>query len=143
VVDVAPALALSQWYLTALFPAKRAFRFRPWKTFEEVETELATSDLCFLTPDQFALLPAKFFDIGVTVNSLCEMTRAQVDSYLSGLSRVVDRAIFTKERIEHTNTSDGVTLRRSDYTLPAPWRLTADRVDAVQDEFFEHLWLSS
>jgi putative sugar O-methyltransferase len=141
VVDIPPALALSQWYLTSLFPQKHAFQFRPWHSFSEVERELELADMRFLTPDQFALCPPRYFDVGITISTLPEMTRAQFDFYLSRLSSLVSGAIYTKQWLEHHNARDDVTIRRSDFVLPNPWRLTIDRVDGVQDAFFERMWI--
>jgi putative sugar O-methyltransferase len=39
VFDIPPALYLSQWYLTTLFPKRRAFRFRRFDTFETPSRE--------------------------------------------------------------------------------------------------------
>jgi putative sugar O-methyltransferase len=141
VIDIPPALGLSQWYLTTLFPQKRAFRFRPWDRFSAVQTELESADIRFLTPDQFALCPPGYFDVGVTISTLPEMTRDQFDFYLSRLSSLVSKVVYTKQWIDHHNANDGITIRRSDFALPPPWRLSVDRVDAVQDAFFERLWV--
>jgi|tagenome__1003787_1003787.scaffolds.fasta_scaffold15557540_1 hypothetical protein len=47
VFDVPPALYLSQWYLTTLFPKRRAFRFRGFETFKEIDGELTEADIAF------------------------------------------------------------------------------------------------
>jgi putative sugar O-methyltransferase len=141
VVDIPPALGLSQWYLTTLFPQKRAFRFLPWQRFAEVERELGAADIAFLTPDQFAACPAGYFDVGITISTLPEMSRAQFDFYLLRLAETVSRVVYTKQWLEHRNVLDDVIIRRADFVLPAPWRLELDRVDGVQDAFFERLWV--
>ena len=141
VVDIPPALGLSQWYLTMLFPQKRAFRFRPWQNFPDVEVEMAAAAIRFLTPDQFARCPEKYFDVGVTISALPEMSRTQFDFYLTLLSKLVSKTIYTKQWIEHHNAADAVTIRREDFVLPPPWRVIVDRVDGVQDAFFERQWV--
>src|SRR5262245_38554124 len=45
VFDIAPALYLSQWYLTTLLPERRAFRFRRFERFTEIEHELSRADI--------------------------------------------------------------------------------------------------
>lgn len=143
VVDIPPALALSQWYLTSVFPDKRAFHFRPWKNFHDVQSELDSSDICFMTPDQFALCPDKYFDVGITISTLTEMSREQVDFYLSRLAATVSKVIYIKQWTQHDNKFDGNMLHQSDFVLPPPWQTAFERPDDVMPEFFEKSWLRS
>jgi hypothetical protein len=50
VFDIPPALYLSQWYLTTLFPERRAFEFRHFDTFEEIESELSRAEIASSPP---------------------------------------------------------------------------------------------
>jgi putative sugar O-methyltransferase len=140
VVDIPPALALAQWYLTTLLPQVPTFRFRPWHSFADVQSEMEGTEIRFLTPDQFALCPAGYFDLGITISTLPEMTPAQCEFYLSQLSRTVSRVIYINQWREYHNAQDDITVRREDYILPDPWRLGIDRIDSVHDGFFERLW---
>jgi putative sugar O-methyltransferase len=140
VVDIPPALHISQWYLTTLFPGKRAFRFKPWDRFDEVEVEIRNADICFLTPDQYAKLPDKFFDIGAAIDNLAEMTRQQVAMYVELFSRKASDFVYIKQQIRHSNSIDSVDLQKSDYDLPAPWTAVMDRADTVHEAYFEKLW---
>jgi putative sugar O-methyltransferase len=62
VIDIPPALYLSQRYLTALFPDARTFRYRPFADYGEIAREFEDAQLRFLAPHQAELLPAKTFD---------------------------------------------------------------------------------
>ncbi|MBI3370700.1 MAG: putative sugar O-methyltransferase [Betaproteobacteria bacterium] len=140
IVDIPTALHVSQWYLTTLFPAKKAFRFKPWDRFDEVADELRSADLCFLTPDQYARLPDRFFDIGIAISNLGEMSRQQCAMYIDLFDRKVSEFVYIKQWRSNHNPLDDVEFQKSDYDLPAPWTAFMDRPDAVQDLFFETLW---
>ena len=141
IVDLPPALYVSQWYLGTLYAgSKSVFPFRPWRSFAEVERELAAADIAFLTPDQFALLPDNYFDAGAAVSNLAEMTPAQASNYMDMLARKVRRAVYIKQWIVSPNPVDGYIFRKLDFAMPAPWVTAVDRADAIQDLFFEALW---
>lgn len=141
IVDVPPALFVSQWYLTQLFPQKRIFRFRSWHELAEVAADMDGSELIFLTPDQFAKLPLRSCDIAIAISNLAEMTRSQIATYLRLFSEKVRGYAYIKQWICSENALDGCSYRKEDFDLPPDlWSRAIDRVDAVQDLFFETLW---
>jgi putative sugar O-methyltransferase len=142
VIDVPPALLVSQWYLSRALPGRRVFAFRPFGAFDEVAAELRAADLAFLTPDQFELLPDGYFDAFATISTLAEMTRPQVARYLELIARKTRARVYVKQWREWTNPVDRLTLRQADYDLAPGWRKRMERVDSVQDLFFETLWES-
>lgn len=73
IIDMTPALYVSQWYIQRRFPKEKIFRFRTFAGFSEIEAELRESRFAFFTANQIELLPAKYFDLFVNVNSLMEM----------------------------------------------------------------------
>ena len=143
VVDIPPALYVAQWYLSCLFPEKRIFAFRRWDNYDRIKDELIGSDLSFMTPDQFALLPNGFFDAGTTISSLSEMTAEQAQMYLELLGDKVRQFIYIKQWVKSVNELDGHFFSRSHFDLPPPWIKYIDRLDAVQGDFFETLWSKS
>jgi hypothetical protein len=105
VVDIPPALALAQWYLTTLLPQVPTFRFRPWHSFADVQSEMEGTDIRFLTPDQFALCPAGYFDLGITISTLPEMTRHSANSTC--------RSCLERSRGSSTSSNGAsITMRR-------------------------------
>jgi putative sugar O-methyltransferase len=140
IVDIPPALYVSQWYLTQLFATKPTFRFRPWRDRHEVEAELAASELIFLTPDQFQKLPDGGVDIAIAISNLAEMTPSQVSQYLGAFDAKVRKHVYIKQWIRSDNTLDGCTYTKRDFDMPRGWVKSLDRVDAVQDLFLETLW---
>lgn len=143
VVDIPPALFVSQWYLSELFPSKRIFAFHPWTEYESVAAEFDAAEIGFITPDQFSNLPDGYFDAGITISSLAEMTHTQVSMYLRLLGCKVRYEIYIKQWIDSVNQLDGETFCRTDFDMEHPWSKILDRVDAVQDRFFETLWVKS
>jgi putative sugar O-methyltransferase len=120
VVDIEPALSISRWYLSRLFPPER---------------------LAFLTPSEADSLPAASFDLAVSISSLQEMTPAQVARYIRLFDRVASGGtVFLKQWREWRNPEDGVVMRFTDYPLPASWQLRRRERPAVQTTFVQAAW---
>lgn len=143
IVDIPPALYVSQWYLSNIFSEKNVFRFHNWKNYDDVKYKFDKSDIAFVTPDQFAKIPDNYFDIGIAISNLAEMTRAQVESYLRLFDDKVKSFVYIKQWISSENTLDKQIYTKSDFDLPRNWNKSFDRTDHVQDRFFETLWLRS
>jgi putative sugar O-methyltransferase len=140
IIDIPPALYLSQRYLTTLFPELPAFKFRPFRQFADVASEFESSRIRFIAPHQLELLPAKSFDYVVNISSFHEMTLAQVGNYFTLIDRVCRGHLYTKQwRVSRTQ-ENGCTLREHDYPVPANWRTVFHRRHPVQRMFFDALY---
>lgn len=139
IFDIPPTLHVAQWYLSRTCPEKRAFAFRHFDTFAEVEAELADARLGFFTPNQLDLFPPDYFTGFVSVSSLAEMTREQVERYKQLIAARTSRLVYFKQWRQHYNAHDKVLLDADQYALPGEWRTLARRTDVVQDDFVEHL----
>lgn len=139
VIDIPPALAVSEHYLSAVFPEKRVFRFRPFGSYEEVREEFEAADIRFLLPHQAETLPARSFDLFVNVSSLHEMTRGQVAAYLEMAARLTRGFFYSKQWWEGRNAHDGA-IRADEYPYPRGWRRLYLRAAKVQTEFFEAMF---
>jgi putative sugar O-methyltransferase len=137
IVDLPPALYIAQWYLQQVFPKKKVFAFRPFDNFASVEREIEEADICFFTPNQLELLPDSYADAAISISSLGEMTPQQVCNYKRLLEEKTRRLVYLKQWINTFNDVDRVTLSKPDYNLSGKWTLAFDRIDAVQDGFFE------
>ncbi len=140
IFDIPPALHVAQWYLTRLFPERRAFRFRRFLAFSEIEGELAQSDVAFFTPNQMALFPDGYFDVFLSISTLPEMSQDQIANYLAAMSRLARRGIYLKQWRRWFNDKDGFEFTYDGLTIPSPWTLRLDRPDAVQPLFQERAW---
>jgi putative sugar O-methyltransferase len=140
IFDIPPALYVSQWYLTRLFPTKRIFRFRPIRDFSGVQRDVESSEIGFFTPNQMELFPDRFFDAMVSVSTLPEMTKDQIDNYLEQMNRLSSRHVYLKQWLNWKNPLDGHEVKPSTFFLSSDWRLILDRQDEIQSLFFERLW---
>ena len=140
VVDIPPALYLSQRYLTTLFPDIPAFRFRSFDAYAGVAAEFEAARVRFIAPHQLELLPANSFDYFINVSSFHEMTAPQVQRYFEQIGRTLHGRFYTKQwRVSRTQVN-GCTLRERDYPVPASWRTRFQRRHPIQRMFFDALY---
>jgi putative sugar O-methyltransferase len=137
IVDIPPALALAQEYLTRLCPDRPTFRFRHFDSYEQIEDELGLASLAFLTPNQLELLPPLGVAAFVNISSLHEMRPDQINVYAQLVDRHTDGIFYTKQWREWTNPNDGLTLAQSDYPVLPGWDVLYERPHAVHSRLFE------
>jgi predicted RNA-binding Zn-ribbon protein involved in translation (DUF1610 family) len=140
VFDISPALYLSQWYLTTLFPDRRAFRFRRFDKFKEIEHELSQADIAFFTPNQLAKFPSAYFDAFATISSFHEMQRNQINHYTTLMARTTRSTLYSKQQRDYVNPVDDLIIGKDDYPLPRGWSLRRDRIDLINPGFFEQVY---
>lgn len=140
IIDVPPALYLSQRYLTSVFPEIAAFRFRPWDDFAAVRDEFSAARIRFLLPHQAALLPDRSVDYFINISQLHEMSRPQVERYFALMDRLCRGRVYTKQWLVSRTPVNDVVFRDSDYPVPARWRTLYHHRHPVQRMFFEALY---
>jgi putative sugar O-methyltransferase len=140
VIDIPPALYVSQRYLTELYPDVKTFRFREFTSFEDVRAEFEASTLRFLAAHQIELLPADAFDLFVNISSLHEMTAEQIANYLRQIDRVTRGHFYSKQWKVSRAQVNGFTIREHEYPLPATWGEVFHRQHPIQRMFFEALY---
>ncbi len=138
--DIPPALAISERYLSTLFPTRRVFRFRPFETYAEVQAEFESAQIAFLEPQQLALLPDNSADLFVNISSLHEMRLDQIAYYFQIVRRIVRKYAYLKEWKESRIPFEEIIIREADYPIPAEWKQLYWRTCAVQNQFFEALF---
>ncbi len=120
VVDIEPALTISRWYLTHLFPEER---------------------LRFVGPAEVHTLASQSTDLAISISSLHEMRKDQVAGYLNLFDRVsAGGIVYLKQRNRWTNPADRVTLNFDDYPIPRTWRCLFDERAPVQSDFRQAAW---
>jgi O-methyltransferase. len=96
IVDLPPALYISQTYLSEVFPEKRVMKFRDFKEFEEVAEEYYASDIVFMTPDQLRTLPRSDDEsLFVAINCFSELSGESAQAYLKEADRL-SRYVYIK-----------------------------------------------
>jgi putative sugar O-methyltransferase len=100
IVDIPPALYVSQLYLTSLFPKHRAFKFRDFSSYAEIQDEFEKSSVAFLSPAQVEHLSDWMIELFNNISSLHEMTHAQIDMWFNHVDRLCTGWFYTKQYIE-------------------------------------------
>jgi len=136
IVDIPPALYVAERYLTSVFPERKAFRWRQFKSFKEVKAEFECADMAFLTPDQLELMPGRAVDLFMTISSLQEMHPRQIGYYMKQAARLASH-IYLKQWSVSRIPFDEITVTEKDYPIPAGWKKLYWRQCGVQTEFFE------
>lgn len=140
IVDIPPALYVSQHYLTTVFPERRAFTFRCFENFSEVEAEFEEADVAFLLPHQAEMLRAKSVDLFVNISSLHEMLVEQIRAYFVLIDHLARGHFYSKQWFDSDNPHDQIHVRHDDYPVPPNWRQLYHRQAKVQVSFFEAMY---
>lgn len=139
-VDIPPALYVAQRYLSAVFPERKVFRFRPFADVEEVRAEMDAASIIFLTPNQLERLPDQSIDLFVNISSLHEMRIDQIRYYFGEIARLTRKYFYYKQWKETTVPFENETIREADYPVRDDWQLVYRQQCAVQHKFFEALY---
>lgn len=98
IVDVPPALAVSQNYLSECLGADRVeiFRQRQREDYRHMVELKQKCNVHCLLPHELEELPDKFFDLAINISSFDEMPRSDVAAYFAQLDRTVRRYVYLK-----------------------------------------------
>ncbi len=140
IIDIPPALYISQHYLTSLFRDKKIFIFRPFDRYSDVENELNEADIAFLLPHQAEMLPEKSVDLFINISSLHEMKMDQIHAYFKLIEKLTKGLFYTKQWWVSHNAADGITITPKDYPVPTHWKKLYLREAKVQTYFFEAMY---
>lgn len=140
VIDIPPALYISERYLSELFPTRKVFGFRAFSSFDEVKDEFLSAQIRFLAPHQIELLPADSFDYFLNISSLHEMTADQVDNYFKCIDHVCRGRFYTKQwRVSRTQENE-VTFTEHSYPVKPAWKVLYHEKHPIQSMFFHALY---
>lgn len=140
IFDIAPALMVSQWYISSLFPDEPVFHFRPFDSFDEVAEEVGRARFAFFSANQIEVLPPGYCDLFINVCSLMEMRVETIQHYFDQIERVTRGHFYTKQWYVQNNREDGIVYAKDDYPVPARWRCLLDQKDPINPRLFEQLW---
>lgn len=140
VFDISPALAVSEWYLSSVFPEKRAFRWRPFASWAEVAPEVEAADMAFFTIDQLSLLPERSVEVFAAISVLHEMVPEKALQVLELMGSKTRQAIYLKNWTVWDNIWDGLAFRSEDLRPPAGMTQLWSRLDDVLAQFTEKLF---
>jgi len=140
IVDIPPAINLSQRYLKEIFPELRIFNFRLFKHFSEVKALVEESDIAFFSANQISLLPSQSIDLSICISNLHEMTLDQIQHYLNEIDRLTKGYFYTKQWMKSITKSNGFTIRRDEYPFKDTWSTIFNKRHDIQSWFFEALF---
>ncbi len=142
IIDIPPALFISQDYLSKVFFGEKIFYFRPFGSFKKVKNEFESAKIRFLMAHQIEYLPEKYFDHILTVSSFHEMTRKQIRNYIAHVDRLTKGYFYTKQWLR-SRTKDNDHITQKEYPIPKKWRTIFQRHHPIQSTFFEALYKMS
>lgn len=120
VVDIEPALSITRFYLTSLYPDRQLYF-------------VDAADLGGVT-----VRP----DLVVAIATFEDLTPDQVEGYLEWLDGVVapGAVVFVKQWKQWHNPADDVDNRLDDYPIPASWSPVLREAAPVQVRFVQAAW---
>jgi putative sugar O-methyltransferase len=138
IVDIPPALYVSQRYLSSLHPNKRIFKWRPFQSYDQIREEFEAAELAFLLPSQIEMLPDGCLDLFVNISSLHEMRIDQIRYYFDQIRRMLrpGGCFYLKQWKVSRIPFENVIIRQGDYPWTG-WRVLVQREARVQTHFFE------
>ncbi len=139
IVDLPPALYISQKYLSAVFPNKKVMTFRPFENFEDIAAEYQAADIVFLMPDQLPMLPNSSVDLFLAIDCLHEMKPERVAYYLGEAGRLSSHFYF-KCWQETVVPFDNVSHTAGSYPIPLHWKPLFNEPCVVPSTFFHALY---
>lgn len=140
IVDIPPALFVSQEYLSSVFKDKKIFTFRCFEKFSEIEQEFQNADIVFLLPHQANMLPRKTIDLFINISSLHEMQMRQIQEYFKLIDKLTRGMFYSKQWMISNNPEDGIMVKKNDYPVPDVWQELYSRQAKVQVHFFEAMY---
>jgi putative sugar O-methyltransferase len=139
IVDIPPALYISEKYLTSQFPERNVFKFRPFNSFTEVRDDFNKAQIVFLMPHQLNLLPDKTADIFLAIDCIHEMRPEQINRYFRIFEQHA-RYLYFKCWKKTIIPYENVAFTEKDYPVPSYWKKFFWRDCLVQTAFFEALF---
>ena len=140
IIDIPPALFVSQWYLSRVFHKEKIFFYRRFKSYKKIKKEFESSRVRFLMADQIELLPKKSFDLMINVSSLHEMKRNQIKNFIKQIDRLTKGTCYIKEWYR-SMTKDNHWITQKEYPIPSEWEIISSRFPhPIQTWFFDTLY---
>lgn len=143
VIDIPPALYVSQSYLSEVFPEAKVFAFRPFNSYAEIKDEFEAARIRFVAAHQIKLLPDKSADLFLNISSLHEMTMEQIEFYLKQIDRLTRSYFYMKQWRTSRSVDNGFRIKESEYPIPAGWSAVYQERHPLQRMFFHALYKMS
>lgn len=140
IVDIPPALFISQWYLTNSLKGKNVFKFREFHSWDSIKDEFESADIRFLLPHQIEMMPDKYFNLFINISSMGEMTEEQIMNWFHHINRCTRGIFFLKQYTNLNNSFDSTIISKEDYPSSSNWKVLLDRTNPLFSSFFETIY---
>lgn len=142
IIDIPPALAVSERYLSTVFPKKKIFKFRYFHSFDQIKDDFRKADILFMLASQIELLPSKISDLFINISSLHEMRMDQVRYYIKQIERLTKTGgyFYLKQWKKAYVPYEDIYIKANDYKLKDHWEEIFMREPKIQTKFFEALY---
>ena len=138
-VDLPPALLISQWYLKKSFPDAKLMMYRNFSNYSEIKDLFEKSSIIFLLPHQLEKLPSNLIDLVINISSLQEMSKKQINHYYELINQKA-KLFYTKQWLLWENKDDDMIVPAIIYPTKANWDLLHARLNPVHSDFFEAIF---
>ena len=122
VVDIPPALYVSQTYLRHNFQSVKSFHIGLSENYAEVKEEMDQCDLLFFLPHQMQLLPSQSIDLFINISALHEMRKEQIAYYFTQIERLTSHYFYFKQWKISRIPYEEIEIREGEYPIPKQWR---------------------
>ena len=141
IIDIPPALYVSQTFLKNEFPEKNIFFFRNFSDWDEVKEEFCNADIKFLLPHQIELIPKKFFNLFINISSMHEMKLEQIENWFYQIDRCTKGTFYCKQYNFHVNNFDKIQITKEDYPIFDNWEIVYDEENELFPSFFDRIYM--
>jgi O-methyltransferase. len=140
IIDIPPALYISQTYLSRVFSERNIMKFRPFSTFEGIEEEFSQADICFITPDQLNLLQRSNSSLFLAIDCIHEMKPETIEMYFNHADRLCDW-IYFKCWQKTVMPFDNIVYNDDSYPVLLSWKKIFHEPTVVPSDFFHAMYL--
>ncbi len=139
ICDIPPALFVAQTNLEKIFPKKKIFKFRSFKSYNEIKDEFEKAEIKFLTSDQLKYLPSKTFDLSIAIDCLHEMNKNQVIKYFNEFDRLSLNLFFKCQNIQWAKF-DNNKFTIDNYPINKNWKKILHEKCFIPNDYFNAIY---
>lgn len=139
ICDIPPALYISQQNISREFSEKKIFKFQSFKSFEDVEEDMMSAEIAFISPEQLQLIPDKFIDTCIAIDCLHEMTNETVDEYFEQFNRI-SHTLFFKAQVKQWANTSRKPLDIDTYPIRDNWEKILHERSTVPNDYFNAIY---
>lgn len=139
IVDIPPALYISQKNIIQNCSDKKIFKFQKFTNLEEVKDEFNKADIVFLSPEQIKLIPDKFVDVAIAIDCLHEMTSNNIEKYFEHFNRIANYFYFKCQTVQWAKTSE-ILYTIDSYPVRSHWGKIVHEKCYVPNGYFQAIY---